>query len=230
MAEGGRRPRHCDDCIKRILQLRWSGARISFKFMACPQCKGPLNHPALEDVAAPLLKLRETVRRKALMRLSHEKRDKDKELTDPTSEWYGRKADYAESIFAYYECFKCKQPYFGGLRACGAAGEEEFDPRTLICGGCVPHAAEQVCAKHGTDYIEFKCRWCCSIAIWYCHGTTHYCDPCHNNWQQVKGGPCPWKAGKPMKGVHECPLKVDHPPAGTEFALGCGACRNEETF
>ena len=27
-----------------------------------------------------------------------------------------------------------------------------------------------------------------------------------------------------------CPLKVPHPPEGEEFALGCGVCRNAQTF
>jgi E3 ubiquitin-protein ligase MYCBP2 len=28
----------------------------------------------------------------------------------------------------------------------------------------------------------------------------------------------------------ECPLHVKHPPTGEEFALGCGICRNAQTF
>lgn len=28
----------------------------------------------------------------------------------------------------------------------------------------------------------------------------------------------------------ECPLHVVHPPTGEEFALGCGICRNSQTF
>ena len=60
-----------------------------------------------------------------------------------------------------------QSPYFGGERACRAAGaDSEFDPSELLCGGCAPHSADAVCAKHGTDYIEFKCRFCCSIAVW----------------------------------------------------------------
>ena len=27
-----------------------------------------------------------------------------------------------------------------------------------------------------------------------------------------------------------CPLKIAHPPTGEEFALGCGICRNAQTF
>jgi len=28
----------------------------------------------------------------------------------------------------------------------------------------------------------------------------------------------------------ECPLHIQHPPTGEEFALGCGVCRNAHTF
>ena len=57
-----------------------------------------------------------------------------------------------------------QQPYFGGERLCGAGGGE-FDPSELLCGGCVPHSADSVCRKHGTEFIEFKCRFCCGIAV-----------------------------------------------------------------
>lgn len=35
--------------------------------------------------------------------------------------------------------------------------------------------------------------------------------------------------GRQMEG-DECPLHVQHPPTGEEFALGCGVCRNAHTF
>ncbi len=34
--------------------------------------------------------------------------------------------------------------------------------------------------------------------------------------------------GKKLEG--ECPLRVKHPPTGEEYALGCGVCRNTQTF
>lgn len=35
--------------------------------------------------------------------------------------------------------------------------------------------------------------------------------------------------GRQLEG-DECPLHVQHPPTGEEFALGCGVCRNAHTF
>ena len=216
------------ECVRGMLRTRWTTPRITFGFMGCPLCKTPVAHPAFEELLTPLHELHEKVRTKAFMRLKYEGKQDAEAITAPGGKWHGRPKDYAEDLYAYYECYKCKEPYYGGERACGAAGDGDFNPQDLICGSCQPGARDQVCSKHGTDYIEFKCRYCCSIAVWYCHGTTHYCDPCHSGG--ARAGPCPWRHGKAIEGATECPLGIDHPPAGEEFALGCGICRNEATF
>ena len=65
--------------------------------------------------------------------------------------FYGDLAGWAMDRYAYYECFKCKDPYYGGEHACAAAGDAgEFNPEEFICGGCKPQAAQQDCPKHGT--------------------------------------------------------------------------------
>ncbi len=52
------------------------------------------------------------VKSKAVERLKIEGRNKDKELLDPNHPYFGKELDYSMAIFAYYECFKCKKPYF----------------------------------------------------------------------------------------------------------------------
>lgn len=37
------------------------------------------------------------------------------------------------------------------------------------------------CEIHGFEYAVFKCRYCCNQSVWFCFGTTHFCDSCHNN-------------------------------------------------
>lgn len=214
------------ECLRGQLSARWNGPVISFGFTQCPSCRAMMEHEALEDLLAPLRELRASVRVKAVTRLRYEGKDKAKELNERGSPYYNDPEGYAEHIFAYYECFKCKKPYYGGEKACGVARGDEFDPSELICGACAPFSAEQSCDKHGTESIEWKCRYCCSIAVWFCHGTTHYCDPCHSGGS-ASSKPCPSVAGRE---VDECPLGIDHPPSGTEFALGCGICRNMTTF
>ena len=43
----------------------------------------------------------------------------------------------------------------------------------------------QMCAKHGSDFLEYKCRYCCSVAVFFCFGTTHFCNACHDDFQRV---------------------------------------------
>ena len=93
----------------------------------------------------------------------------------------------------------------------------------------------QVCKDHGTDFLEYKCRYCCSVAIFFCFGCTHFCAQCHEFPMTVLDMP---KANLPKcpagpRGVQltgACPLKINHPPTGEEFSLGCGICSNAETF
>jgi hypothetical protein len=48
-----------------------------------------------------------------------------------------------------------------------------------VCAGC-SGVGQAACAAHGTDTVDFKRRFCCSVALWFCFGTTHFCDPCHS--------------------------------------------------
>lgn len=145
--------------------------------------------------------------------------------------YYNDPSGYAMDKFAYYPCYKCEKPYFGGQRRCEEAAQDNgdsFKASELVCGGCCAGKNAQNCKKHGKDYIEFKCRFCCSVATWFCWGNTHFCDPCHkrqNNGDYVskkKTKDLPKCPGK------KCPLGINHPPNGTEFALGCGICRPRE--
>lgn len=119
---------------------------------------------------------------------------------------------------------------------------DDYDPSELVCGGCSDVSRAQMCPKHGTDYLEYKCRYCCSVAVFFCFGTTHFCNACHDDFSRVANVPknelpqCPVGpratalATGPGGGEAECPLHVKHPPTGEEFALGCGICRNAHTF
>lgn len=85
---------------------------------------------------------------------------------DPTSAYFGKELDYAMAIYAYYECYKCKDTYFGGHKDCQQAmdeGGKDFNPKELICANCCEIPIEN-CGKHGKEFIEFKCKFCCSIA------------------------------------------------------------------
>ena len=172
-------------------------------------------------------RLEEKILGLARERAKHEGIDKDPRLENPNDPYYHNLDKYLMERLSYYMCFKCKEPYFGGLKECGnvADAEREYKPEELICGKCSSAGllGKKDCKTHGTNYIDFKCRYCCSVALWFCWGTTHFCDPCHRkawNFYNKKNPECP-----KCPGVDKCPLRIQHPPNGEEFALGCGLCR-----
>ncbi|GAA6108212.1 E3 ubiquitin-protein ligase MYCBP2 isoform X3 [Tachysurus ichikawai] len=225
-------------CTRRVLENRWLGPRITFGFMSCPICKNKINHSVIKDLLDPIKELYEDVRRKALMRLEYEGLHKSEAITMSGARFYNDPAGFAMNRYAYYVCYKCKKAYFGGEARCDAeAGQgDDYDPSELICGACSDVSRAQMCSKHGTDFLEYKCRYCCSVAVFFCFGTTHFCNACHDDFQRMTSIPkeelphCPaGPKGKQLEGS-ECPLHVVHPPTGEEFALGCGVCRNAHTF
>lgn len=229
-------------CIKPMIEQRWTGPRITFGFLGCPLCKAGMKHPSLSPLLEPILALQEVVRRKGLMRLRYENAEKVPELTDPASRYYKDPAAYATDKYAYYQCSKCSQPYYGGLAVCGEAqgGDVKFKREELVCGACLPHSADTSCPKHGADYIQWKCRFCCSPSLYFCFGTTHFCTTCHDRpgdmqTMQTEGKlpACPaGPLGKHLPGepVTDCPLHMSHPPTGEEYCLGCSICREAQTF
>merc|ERR1712137_772715 len=110
---------------------------------------------------------------------------------------------------------KCKRPYFGGKKECEAGGNEEananFDPTELVCPAC--SGLNSKCDTHGTDYIEYKCRFCCALATFFCGGKAHFCTPCHDiagekvdfaDWATK------WEGVTECPGFDKCPLGVIH--------------------
>ena len=192
------------------------------------------------------------------MRLEYEGLDRSEAIVSPSGRFFKDPAAFAMERYAYYVCSRCKKAYFGGEARCeaeasaaAAAAEEadedavaggalsaddSYDPNELVCGACSDVSRAQMCPKHGTDFLEYKCRYCCSVAVFFCFGTTHFCNACHDDFRRVTNIPrkdlphCPAGARARQLPGTECPLHVDHPPTGEEFALGCGVCRNAHTF
>ena len=55
----------------------------------------------------------------------------------------------------------------------------------MVCGACSGGGAE-VCPRHGIEFLDYKCRYCCSVAVWFCFGTTHFCNKCHNIFDEMQ--------------------------------------------
>ena len=161
--------------------------------------------------------------------------DHDERITTPGDFYYNNLTAFAEAKVSFFECSKCAKAYFGGLIDCEQEMGMENSTRKedLICKPCLMKqmsVGRNTCTKgHGTKAIDWKCMFCCSVALFMCKGgTLWFCDDCHNNAKAICGNP---KAHKNCNGVN-CPLNVPHPPPSSDhkksaFPLGCSICRAE---
>ena len=226
-------------CIKKRLETKWIGPKITFNHCLCPSCNKWFDVntvPELQKMIDENKKLYESIKEMALKRLKFEDLDKDPRLTDPNSPWFGKNVEFAMKRLSYYMCYVCKKPYFAGRRECGNDPNmnnddpnKNYDPKDCVCGkdaNLSGVAGKTNCPKHGKDFIEYKCKFCCKIASWFCWGTTHFCEDCHKrqcNGDYVSKYP---KDRLPKCSRATCEVGGNHPPNGEEFALGCSICRN----
>ena len=154
--------------------------------------------------------------------------DRDERVTTEGDFFFNKPLQYAEAKVCFYMCAKCAKPYFGGLIDCEQEmGREDTTRREdLLCRPCLMKEmsiGSNICKKgHEAQYIDWKCMYCCSVALFNCGGTRWYCNRCHNEGHP-KLRDCNGK---------NCPLKIHHPPAGYDvkksgFPLGCSLCRSE---
>ena len=223
-----------EDCLLRVLKGKWSGPRINFSFIQCPHCKERMSskHPEIKRLIKNALKLEKNINEMSLKRAKHEGIDKDDRLKDPP--YSGDLESYAMARLSYYMCFKCKKPYFGGLKSWENNQQQNlqnFKREELVWAACSADAVGggiKNCKAHGRDYIEFKWKFCCKIAQWFCWGSTHFCDDWHT--KQNNGDYVTKKKLSDLpqcKGKKSWPLKVDHPQNGKEeFAVGWIIWRN----
>eukprot|EP01080_Neovahlkampfia_damariscottae_P012824 gene12824-7175_t len=221
------------ECIKKKIQNKWSGSRITFNFLNCPLCKIEMNHISLESFMKDFKNLKSSVEEMSLARLKFEKLENTEEISGEKGRFYKNPTGYAMFNFAYYQCFECSKPYFGGMKRCEQIVDENFDPKDLVCGSCVSKKMKNMkeCPKHKTEFIDFKCKFCCNIATFFCWGKTHFCDDCHKIHYKVTK----LKREELPKCIKKtCPSGGDHPENGEEYSLGCGICKtqigDEENF
>ena len=110
---------------------------------------------------------------------------------------------------------------------------ENMDEDCFLCMKCagveLGHGKE-FCEIHGNEFIDFKCMFCCSIALFVSEGGKKFdCEPCIHN--ALEGSR---KVMTACTGGPSCQLGVwSHPKADpdvkkSKFALGCGLCRSEK--
>jgi len=210
-------------CIENQLTKKWHTTNISFGFCECPLCSRWITHPSVKEIMDPIQELYNDIKDKAMQRLKYQKLDNAKEIVGEGEIFYNNPVGYALKRFCYYPCYKCKKPYFGGERACNAEllVNPNFDPAELLCGSCSAGDNKQNCNKHGADFIEWKCKFCCQIACWFCWGNTHFCEDCHKQAVNV--------SKLPRDQLPKCSCNVEHPPNGEEHCFGCSLCLAKTT-
>ena len=205
-------------CVEEKLKRRWPTARISFTFLECPLCGVAMQHNLIAGQLQGIHKYREALEGRYGERLKIEGLEEHEGIVSEASQHFQQPLAWARENLTYFECFKCQKPYFGGLKECQGADRDEPNREELICGGCASGSAS--CPKHGGQYLEFKCKYCCNLAVWFCWGTTHFCDLCHSPPRKTVRAEC--------QGEELCPLKAKHLPNGQECAIGCALCRSQD--
>jgi E3 ubiquitin-protein ligase MYCBP2 len=141
-------------------------------------------------------------------------------VNNPECEDYFHKpVEYARDTCVWYMCEKCGSPYYGGRADCGGADEAA----NYACATCSRLLLNVMCERHGDDHMVYKCVWCCKPALFFCWGTTHFCEECHTRPLEVVKGPWPACDGKCMFHPHE--------PNGTRKVVGyCRTCEAERAM
>eukprot|EP00931_Biecheleriopsis_adriatica_P073221 TRINITY_DN47550_c0_g1_i1.p1 TRINITY_DN47550_c0_g1~~TRINITY_DN47550_c0_g1_i1.p1 ORF type:complete len:584 (-),score=93.40 TRINITY_DN47550_c0_g1_i1:21-1772(-) len=228
---------HCVEAM--IKKGRQSGRRLTFKSITCPLCQTLMRHPSVDALAKDQQAMYHKVRRKALQRWIVEQRKPILRENDPAEE--DKIARIAMSKMAFFDCSQCHEPYYGGEVECGGVqeqDEEDLDEDVqaalameLVCRGCASKGQLQ-CPEHGTEFLGWKCRYCCEReARYFCFGTTHFCHVCHDLWQSGVEQRRKLQMGRPCLGKDKCIFGGQHPAAcrngRDEYALGCTICAQD---
>lgn len=229
---------HCAEAMVR--KGNAGGRRLTFNSIKCPLCKGIMSHPSIDAFVSPVYKMYQKVRRKALQRWVVEQRRPLPQANNPGDE--DTIATLAMTKMTFFECSQCTEPYYGGEVECAVDVNEE-DPddldedvqaalaMELVCRGCASKGQLQ-CPEHGTEFLGWKCRYCCEReAHYFCFGTTHFCNVCHDLWQTGVEQRRKLQAGKCCLGKDRCIFGGKHPPGSRngrdEYALGCTICAQD---
>ncbi len=83
--------------------------------MKAPHC------PKINTEINKIMVIKQDVETKALQRSKFEGIDKDPRLNEKADRFYNNLPAWSMFKLAYYQCFKCKKPYYGGMKDCIAA-------------------------------------------------------------------------------------------------------------
>ena len=207
------------ECVEGHLKTCSLQKKIVLPKCAYPGCNEFPSHPLIDARITPYVEIARKIDVMIRHHMEIEKTADDPHVKNPDdADYYQQPLKYARTTFLFFMCDKCHEPYYGGHKECGL--EEAPEGQQYICNKCGKIGLEQ-CPKHGMEGMIYKCFFCCNIAVWFCWGTTHFCDACHNRHVQAMKGPWPKCNGK-------CQF-APHPPNGQKQKFGmCAICQSEK--
>lgn len=211
------------DCLEKNITAQNSRSEITLNHIYCTICFYKLSHPHFDEVLNKVQEISREIETQTIMIMKDELMKKDLTKNILITEQYKK--------YRFFKCNSCIKIYFGGVVNCNGDNQnnqdnqdnqdnQNNDEEEKICPACAT-VGEKECKKHGKgDNILYKCCCCCNPAVWFCFGTTHFCEDCHNNYGNKQKNPtlCP--------GKKTCPLGIEHIPndGKTQFSIGCVLC------
>ena len=131
------------NCTLMMLTHRWPTLKISFGYLDCPACKQLMevdyDIPGLTDILDEQVDLRKLVRFLSVQMAREEGYDKEGRVVTPGDKYYGQLEEFAVHNCTFYECIRCKEPYFGGMEDAQHAmnSEEYLSKEDLRCKKCI---------------------------------------------------------------------------------------------
>eukprot|EP00347_Sterkiella_histriomuscorum_P014988 403358741 len=209
-------------CLATILENKYSTLRISLGYLDCPICGVYMQSAQcrkIKDILTQEGYFKHHVEELAQSTAFREGIYQEQDYI-MNEEHQQNPIEYAMRKLAMYKCFQCKTVYCGGRRDCEAELNEANQPKNedILCVYCYSQKYGNRFAKcdtHDEEYLEHKCQYCCSVAVWFCFGATRFCNDCHNIATLNVPKIC---------NPETCQWKGDHPPNGQPHCFGCKLC------
>ncbi|KAK8882933.1 regulation of axon guidance [Tritrichomonas musculus] len=153
------------------------------------------------------------------MKLDDIENEQDHVKNPNDKDYFKQPLKFARDFFVFYICDKCKNPFFAGRKDCGDDDPNDNGPHE--CLRCNRKLMNSICPKHGETGMVIKCMFCCNPSLFFCFGTTYFCEICHQRPSDVQKGPWPQCDGK-------CKF-APHPPNGQQtISAYCVLCEQEK--
>ena len=142
---------------------------------------------------------------------------------------------YAMYQVVVYQWYEWKKYYPAGMKDWRREEQKKEELIWRECTFLIEWATQGAtqgvdwCDIHGKGAIVYKWNFWCSVATFFCWGSTYFCNHCNNLQNQWKFLDLkPPEYFQQWSGRKFCPLKIDHPLHGTtKYAIWWAICKIE---